>query len=919
MKSLRQHYVFIGFWFAVLIMLVIRLGSTLIGIHVLTGYDMLDSFAPWSSLPTADDQHIGNPYITDQIDSQIPAAVEVRKRLGEGEWPLQSNLVAGGASLLVQPSLGYLTPTRWAWLVLPLTIAPGWVKLFEIAFGIAFTFLFSRRLGFSKISSSLAGFVFAFSGFTIAWSGWPQATVVSLVPMLFWSVERFVQERRWRDLVAVALATAFLLLGGFPIVAGHSFLLAGIYAIVRCSVASPRPWKQRARDLLMLGLGVVVGACISMVQLLPFVELTAIGSNLEYRDGWSSIQDPASSWLSLFLPTAPFTGAAFQDHSSYVGAVAFVLAAIGVLAWLRGGLPRGVGMLFVLVCVFIVAFISFQRIGNWGELINDLPLLANNPPGRLRAQLALPIALFAGLGIQWLMDEPPRKIWHNHSWMKPGFSWPAIAMSLVASSIILGLFTKYLSVEAVRQDPDLRNDVLLALIPFALTVVAIFAARFARSLKGPAILVMCTLVVVQAAGPAAFYWPKADPDEIFPDSEATDFLAENVGHNQLATAGLVLRPNVPNVYGIRLANGHGFTSPSWAEALLSTDENSFASGGTYSYLAPNRSTIFSNEKLDELGVTYVAASATEDVQGEPGVPVPLPGETIGKQTTDVEDPEPLGPSGIRVTVQAPSQAINGINIPMSITGDVVAEATAFGANGEEIATNLLYFSSQGTGIELPVGLAIPAGVTTDHIEVAITPEPIDTGLSEVRLKQTDQDQPAVYFNAITAAQEPYPLVFAGDNVLIWQRTTALDRIRLSPNVSGTEELTASEGTLNVINDTGDLIHVNTETQEDGYLAVAQSIGDAYTVRVDGQEVSLHEGASGTYTVAIPSGSHEITISFEPDSFKIGSLLTIFGLLAVLGLATVGPLRNRRKIRKDDASRRNDRQDASIASGKDTSS
>lgn len=882
-------------WLAIVIMLFLRLGSTLIGTQVLTGYDMLDSFAPWSALPTANDEHFGNRYVTDIIDSEIPLISEIRSRMALGTWPLQSNMYDGGAGAMIDPSMGLLTPTRFLWLFLPFAIAPGWVKLFEIAFAITFTYLFMRALGMGKFASSAGGFVYAFSGFIVAWSGWPQSTVVSFIPMLFWSVETFVQRRRWRNLIPVSLAVAFMLLGGFPVVTGHTFVVVALYCIIRCLGFESEPgmnsWGKRFQQLGKLVIALVVGVALSCIQLVPFAQNTLMGTSLEYRRGWSSIQDPPTSWLSTVLSVPPLGSAAPQDYAAYIGAVALMIASFGVLAFMRGGLPRGVGMLFIATSVFVIAFISFQNVFGWGQLINKLPLLANNPPGRLRAQLGMPAAVFVGLGIQWLLGISPAGQWRRFSRIRTGLAAPAVVMAGITVLLIsLGLLIYEIRLDQFDQ-VNVWADFVLALIPMWITFIILLLAWGMRKGKHVFLGIAGVSVVIQAVGPTIYFWPMSEPNEIYPQAQALTFLSENVGHDQIATAGLAMRPNVPTIYGIRIANGHAFPSRSWMQALTRADKKAYVSGGTYSFLQPNRSTLFANPQLDLLGVRYVVASASE-YNGVEGVPVPLPGEASDAETTSRTKLTSELSTSVSWTIHPDVSKLNGVVVPMWLEGGVRVQVVAFDSRGFVIAKNTLDFASPGTDIKLPVALALPPDAVVHSIRVDIQPQRGESSSSSVRLYQTDAGSFVAWSNTVSVQDAgSYPLVYAGDDVIIWERNSAYPRIRLSVDKSGRIPMGLGGTRIDINRDDGDVIDLDVDVSARGFVSVAQSLGNGYNAYVDGNRVPIIGGDSGVYSIPVEAGSHRVRIVFEPKSVLYGGVISAGGLGVLLIWALGGVVRD----------------------------
>lgn len=882
LKSLLPTVVF---WVAVASMLGIQLAKPLLGYQVLTGYDMLDRFSPWSALPTAQDEHYGNPYITDQLDSQLPSLSEITHRISEGDWPLHSNLVQGGAPLLAVPSLAFLTPTRFLWLVLPISVAPAWVTLAEAVFSAGFAYLFARRLRFSLLASLVTGFATAFSGFSIAWNGWPQSTVVAFIPMLLWSIERVIQQRRVRDLVPVALAVAFLILGGFPVVAGHSLIVAGFYALARSVALTVIPsfsWRSLASCGTLLGgllLSVITGFGLSAFQLIPFATTIVSDADLNYRSSWSSIQDLPVYWMTTILPRGLNIPFAPQDAAAFIGAAVLVSAVLGCLAFLRGGLPLSVALVFIGTCLFVVAFVSYQNVLDWGSCVRDLPLLANNPPGRLRAQLGLPLAVFSGLGIMWLEGKSPTGQWTGWRRLQPGFSVTSAA-TVTMTMLFLAYAIRHASQNSDIPHPDFyEQDAAIALIPLALISVLMWIAirlEFLRSLTLSALLAAIALQPLPALN---YFWPVADANEVYPHSEALDYLASRVGHNQLATVGLALRPNVPNIYGIRMVNGHAFVTPEWKAALQEADPTVFIKGGTYSYLNATRDTAFDNPALDKLGVRYVAAAATEPIPGFPSSIVPLPGSYDAPED---DHWAAIPPSGLNLSLTENLEKANGIVVIIDNSTEVNVAVEVSNDSGQR-RENHLHAFPHGERAHIPVGIAFNDFATENaNIKVHVNARP--SSASRAPQIQTAPDGQAFFLNR---GDEHFPLVYAGENTLIWERTTALPRIRFEETGNPIQPASIDPA-ITVRSDTGDIIDLGVQAASPGHVVIAQAAARNFVATVDSQPADIINRGDGTVGIAVGAGEHDVTLEYQPRYLHEAFLISALSAVLVL-LTTFAPM------------------------------
>ncbi len=228
----------VGIWLAVLAFVVIGIGLPLIGQGVFGPTDVLARYAPYGETVLAG-VHASNPFLQDVADGVLPQTALftdlVTRGLG-GSW---NPFMVGGTPLGAVPNNAFFSPISLPFYLLPTWFAPAWVKVFEIVVSVGGTFLFARRLGLGRPAAFTGGLVFATSAFMMAWTGWAQTRTAAFIPVLFWAVERLVQRRRVSDGVLVCLATAALLLGGFPAVTGYALVGGGAYFIVRLRGAVP--------------------------------------------------------------------------------------------------------------------------------------------------------------------------------------------------------------------------------------------------------------------------------------------------------------------------------------------------------------------------------------------------------------------------------------------------------------------------------------------------------------------------------------------------------------------------------------------------------------------------------------------------------------------------------------------------------
>jgi hypothetical protein len=84
-----------------------------------------------------------------------------------------------------------------------------------------------------------------------------------------------------------------------------------------------------------------------------------------------------------------------------------------------------------------------------------------------------------------------------------------------------------------------------------------------------------------------------------------------------------------------------------------------------------------------------------------------------------------------------------------------------------------------------------------------------------------------------------------------------------------------------------------DSAADTWAVVAQTYYPGWTARVDDRPVPIHRANLAFQALEIPRGRHQVTLAFESVAFERGLRLGAVGLLAILGLALLPLVRDRR--------------------------
>jgi hypothetical protein len=921
---LRAQALGVSLAVSVAVLVIYRLGASLVGHRVFLGLDLLYRFEPWQSsratIPTS-----SSIYVSDHLDYFIPGIREAVTRLWHGDIAGWSSAVGGGSPLLTTPNFGLISPGRWVYFVLPTSLAPGWAKLLEMAFAALFTYLLVRRLGGSKLAGGLAGFIYPMTGFMIAWTNWPQVAVGCVIPAVFWAVERYLQEQRLRAAVPVALMCALLLLGGFPAVAGQTLYFAGGYALVRVFSLYGRDLKALGRHVLTLSAALGLGFGVSAFQLLPFASQFLEEVDLSYRNGGFF---SASPWHYLLSATFPesfggnqlWVGASPMDINTYVGATVVLLAALGTMAALTGRLQRSAGLYFVFMVLVVLGLVYRQ--GSWSAWMDHLPVFHGNPIGRIRSQLGLPVAILAAVGFDSLYRGDLDAGWTRR--LRPGWSWATMAVAGAVTVLVAGAGKLMTSGRVININIASRvhQDVLIAVVPVAVILLLMLLGMRSSRARSAALFVIVVSVVVEALAATSFYWPTGSRSSFYPNDNAITYLQHNVGDDRMATLGYTMRPNVTQYYGLRTLNGHAFLPEHMRDLLKASDPSSFQGGPTYTILNPAISAVIDVPGLDRLGVKYLVGAIDSVVPGTPSTPAPLPGAL--DPLTPAVGPLPLA-AGRSYSETITGGPIRGVALPLTVARDAAISVVLRDSGGRVLARTTRHVDAGSWTVPVPLAA-----------ELASSPSPVTVSVSAdtggVQGEASAGGQLVLQAVRPPKSANTARLVFAGDGVVIWQRLGYLPRIRWAGHTTVIADakqrldavahspaqrdgvilsappatpLPAATGTtrLRVVEDSGDTIKVSADAAQPGYVVVSDNVQQDFAATVDGHHADIVAADYVGGAVRVPAGKHDVVIRYAPKSERQGAAISAgsIGLLILLGLPPAllaGLLRRLRLRRKD---------------------
>lgn len=901
---------------AAAIVVVLSIGTPLLGLRVFSGADVILSFAPWREHRESD-WEIRRLPVGDTVDSFLPKQTEFGSRFWEGDFALWNPWAAGGAPLGSTIASANLAPLNLPYLLLPDRMAPGIAKLLEMTVAIGGSFLLLRRWGLGRAGAALGGLAYVNTGFQIAWTNWPQSHVGALLPALLWGVERILQEGDRRSIGLTGVVLAAMVLEGFVPVLLFATILVGPYVGFRLLMAGRSGHPGRAAWQSVIGrfgalcVAGALGLALSAAQLLPFLQQSLGSVDLASREAGVVGQSLPETFLATALiPDAlgsPVDGVDYGtinyvERLSFLGVTVCVLALVGILAPLRDERARAVRL--SLVAAVALLTLAIYHGGAVLRALQMLPGFDINHIGRARSVLGFAVAMLAGFGFDHLGRL-------GREWSSARKRTAALLFggaSLAAGAVI------WSAADAARAVGQLGYFVRQAQLPIVIAIgvvgTLVLLRRRPRS-RGPVLCVLAVLVGVESLNAARPAFARISPDDLYPSTEVHRFLGERLGTDRVAAAELTLYPGTTVHYGIRTVTGHDFHQERWSELLEAAAPTAFARSKTFSFL-PQSLEVATSPILDRMAARYWAADPELGILGRLT-------ESRGTDGSLVITP------GTPVTSTTAAAHLRGVVVtltePASVDGEHVRLAVALrDRSGRDVARGWRRIASTRRAGDLWVPLDAdggPIGQGPWTIELALQSDVSEDSLD---LGAAGDD---VHLGVVVADDELDVVLTTG--AVLYERPNALPRIRwaseaqveanheqrlrllsggLDPSTVVLEDPSQSTasggpGTVDLVADEGDVIRLRASSETGGWVVVADALQEGWRAQIDGQAVDLLRADHAMVAVRVPAGDHEIQLSADPPGFRAGARVSGVAVAGV-ALLILWPRRERRARRSGQA-------------------
>ena len=777
-------------------------------------------------------------YFRDVSQNHQPYRHLTAELIGEGEVPLWNPYRGAGQPLLANPNALVLHPTTLLFLVLPLDTALDLsvvLQIFLAAFG---TWLVLRDMGVSRLGGVLGAASFAFSGYVVSLGNLMNLLdAASFMPLTVWLTARAIRVglSPWGPLAALSLAVQIL--AGEPLLlictmAGVVPLLAGSPLGARGGPARGGASRQRWRALTSAGIILALAVGLSMVGLLPTLELLA---RSERGAGFVATESlkwslPPQALAEMVFPSlfgdptrvgvGTFWGGGLYDAglplilSIHLGAAVFVLAGAGMWSGLFVSRSRRIETILLMILAALGIALAL------GRFLPLLPALLTLPgtgwvryPVKFLLLTAWAIPLLAARGLDSAREMHAAR---ERESVRPVLGAGAgLAVIAAAAAALAASGPSWLAIPEPLATPHalaaiargMREAIVVGLVPAVAAFVLVatgWVRRSGRPLRAiavgltliPVASLMLTSVRLNPVGPPSFY---EEPP-------------------QLATVLGAADPK-DRLWAVPRPRGFAFRTP------MEWDSDSLRWGFRWDRMTLRNATYFTS------GYRFAFDRGNERLDV-------MPGALVGKDLYERAGTGSVSDSMARVL------SIAGVNRVITY-GEPAADAPGL------VEETRLAGESNIPVVILRNEDALSRAYVVDQVEYS-------AGFDEAMKKLMDPG-----FDLRTAA------------VIEGIQPSAADVV---PASSG------RAGVATIVEESANRVRIEAALSRAGHLILCDTWYPGWTATVDGARAPILRANAMFRAVALGPGEHDVEFRYRPGSVMAGLAVSIVSLLLAGGVA-----------------------------------
>jgi hypothetical protein len=512
------------------------------------------SFFQGRYLAPVDTLHYIAPYL-DITTQMLPWWNLSKQILLSGHFPFWNIYSGNGLPLLANMQSAIFFPLTWFFYIFNARMALLLYSFTKLLMMGVFMYWYLRELKLSWNSSLMGAILFAFCGANVIWFLWPLTSVILILPLSFYLIERHFNSKDIKIALWLAPLMALGLFAGHPQTFFYIFCAIYCYTIFKAFTSSGSIKKSISQLALISGI-YFLGAVISAVAVLPFLEYLKLSANLGYRAGFSENPFYLEPLMFLANLVPDFYGNTGVKNFSYLlvpNYGEYALGYIGISGLILSLFAFGKKMkkeiiFFAVGAIFVLALIYHAPIIY--PLINKLPGFNLNYNNRLLYLWAFFVIVLACFGLEKLLNSQISKKRFNLTWL---FSGIFAALIIIANRLVTKSwdFAHNLDWHTVSLWQDVF--ILVFILNFALAYLII-----KKLPKKGALYLLFILVILETAIHGMVFTKTSKPENFYPPTPALSYLQKQFSQNydRTFTYGDNLLPNIGTWYGINELNDH---------------------------------------------------------------------------------------------------------------------------------------------------------------------------------------------------------------------------------------------------------------------------------------------------------------------------------------------------------------------------
>ena len=214
----------------------------------------------------------------------IPWRTFARESIRNGIMPLWNPYSSLGQPFIAFPQTAVFYPLNLMFYVLPIITALRWFIVLHIFLAGVFMYILMKHWNVARIAAFVSAIIFMFNGMII--SRLEFLTIISTlvwIPLLFYLLDIAIEKSSLWCSIVTGIVLSIQLLAGHPQTFYYAYLSLGLYWIVKITIRcfTTRDIKSIIKLGFVLPLATIIAISLSMIQLLPTLELTNLSIRAE--------------------------------------------------------------------------------------------------------------------------------------------------------------------------------------------------------------------------------------------------------------------------------------------------------------------------------------------------------------------------------------------------------------------------------------------------------------------------------------------------------------------------------------------------------------------------------------------------------------------------------------------------------------